>query len=150
MSLFPKVYSPLANWPWLRISPHTSLNVICCLTITAWQWLMSFTCVPVQTEPNKSPLRKRFLVLLLWEIGHLSSQADHVLVDLFSSAVDGGLCGQSSPANGNTIHLLDQAKHPGSYTLFLFFHIYSITNNQQILSALLLKYIPNSSTSQLF
>ena len=34
---------------------------------------MSFTCIPVQNEPNESPLRKRFLVLLLLEIGHLSS-----------------------------------------------------------------------------
>ena len=28
---------------------------------------------PVQLEPNKSPLRNRLLVLLLWECGHLSS-----------------------------------------------------------------------------
>lgn len=32
--------------------------------------------------------------------------------------------------NGNTIHSLDQAKCPGSYTLFLFFHIHSITHSQ--------------------
>ena len=42
---FPRSYSPLANWPWLRISPHSSLNVIYCLIITAWQWLMSFTYI---------------------------------------------------------------------------------------------------------
>ena len=70
---FPKLYSPLGNWPWLRISPQSSLYVIYCLILTAWQWLMSFTCIPVQTEPNKSPKRKRLLALLLWEIGHLSS-----------------------------------------------------------------------------
>ena len=70
---FPKFYSPLANWPWLRISPQSSLCVIYCLILTAWQWLMSFTCIPVQNEPNKSPLRRRLLALLLWEIGHLSS-----------------------------------------------------------------------------
>ena len=70
---FSKFYSPLANWPWLRISPQSSLCVIYCLILTAWQWLMSFTCIPVQIEPNKSPLRKRLLVLLLWEIGNLSS-----------------------------------------------------------------------------
>ena len=72
----PKFYSPLAIWPWLRISPHSSLNVIYCLIITAWQWLMSFTYtpwIPMQIKPNKSPLRNRLLVLLLWEIGHLSS-----------------------------------------------------------------------------
>ena len=34
---------------------------------------MSFTCIPMQIEPNKSPLRKRVLALLLGEIGHLSS-----------------------------------------------------------------------------
>ena len=70
---FPKFYSPLANWPLLKISPQSSLYVIYCLILTAWQWLMSFTCIPVQNEPNKSPLRKRLLVILLWEIGHLSS-----------------------------------------------------------------------------
>ena len=37
----PKFYGPLAIWPWLKISPQTSLNVIYCLIITAWQWLMS-------------------------------------------------------------------------------------------------------------
>ena len=70
---FPKSYSPLAKWPWLRISPQSSLFVIYCLILTAWQWLMSFTCIPVQIEPNESPLRKRLLALLLWEFGHLSS-----------------------------------------------------------------------------
>ena len=70
---FPKSYSPLANWPWLRISPQSSLFVTYCLILTAWQWLMSFTCIPVQIEPKKSPLRKRLLALLLWEISHLSS-----------------------------------------------------------------------------
>ena len=70
---FPKFYSPLANWPWLRISPQSSLCVIYSLILTAWQWLMSFTCILVQIEPNKSPLRKRLLALFLWEIGHLSS-----------------------------------------------------------------------------
>ena len=70
---FSKFYNPLGNWPWLRISPQSSLYVIYCLILTAWQWLMNFTCIPVQIEPNKSPLRKRLLVLLLWEISHLSS-----------------------------------------------------------------------------
>ena len=54
---FPKFYSPLANWPWLRISPHSSLFVIYCLIITAWQWLsfMYMPCIPMQIKPNKSP-----------------------------------------------------------------------------------------------
>ena len=69
----PKFYSPLANWPWPRISPHSSLNVIYCLIITAWQWLMSLICILMQIKPNKSPLRHRLLAFLLWEIGHLSS-----------------------------------------------------------------------------
>ena len=36
---------------------------------------MSFTCIPVQIEPNKSPLRRKLLALLLWEIVHLPPQA---------------------------------------------------------------------------
>ena len=74
---FPKFYGPLAFtpciWPWLGISPHSSLNVIYCLILTAWQWLMSFTCISAQIKPNKSPLRNRVKALLLWEISHLSS-----------------------------------------------------------------------------
>ena len=72
----PKFYGPLAIWPWLKISHQSSLNVIYYLIITARQWLMSFRympCIPMQIKPNKSPLRNRFLALLLWEIGHLSS-----------------------------------------------------------------------------
>ena len=91
---FPKSYSPLANWPWLRISPQSSLFVIYCLILTAWQWLMSFTCIPVQIEPNKSPLKKRLLTLLLWEIGHLFSPSRSCLGRLIL------ICGsrQGSPA----------------------------------------------------
>ena len=44
---FPKSYSPLANWPCFRISPQSSLYVIYCLILFDWQWLMSFTCIPV-------------------------------------------------------------------------------------------------------
>ena len=62
---FPKFYGPLAMWPWLRISLHSSLNVICCLIITAWQWLMIFTCIPLQIELSKSPLRDRLKALPL-------------------------------------------------------------------------------------
>ena len=63
----PKFYGPLTIWPWLTISRHRSFNVIYCLILTAWQWLMSFTCIPLQIEPNKSPLRKRLLAFLLWK-----------------------------------------------------------------------------------
>ena len=41
----PKFYDPLAIWPWLRISLHVSLNVVYCLIITVWKWLMSFTYI---------------------------------------------------------------------------------------------------------
>ena len=57
MSFFsPKFYGPLAIWPWLKISPQSSLNVIY-LIITAWQWLMNFPympCIPMQTKPIKA------------------------------------------------------------------------------------------------
>ena len=43
----PKFYGPLTIWPWLRISPHSSLNVIYCLIISDWQWLMSFMYIYV-------------------------------------------------------------------------------------------------------
>ena len=98
---FPESYSPLANWPWLRISPQSSLFVIC-LILTAYDWWMSFTCISVQIEPNKSPLRKRLLALLRWETGHLSSPSRSCLGRLIlirggrSVCVWGG-CGQSPP-----------------------------------------------------
>ena len=91
---FPKSYSSLANWPWLRISPQSALFGIYCLILTAWQWSMSFTCIPVQTEPNKSPLRKRLLALLLWEIGHLSSPGRSCLGRLIP------FCGSRWPGRG--------------------------------------------------
>ena len=71
-----------------------------CLTLTAWQWLMSFICIPVQDEPNKSPWRKRLLVLLLWEIGHLSSPSRSCLGRLILICANrewGGLCRRSPP-----------------------------------------------------
>ena len=43
----PKFYDHLAIRPWLKISPQSSLSVIYYLTISAWQWLLSFTCVCV-------------------------------------------------------------------------------------------------------
>ena len=53
----PKFYGPLTIWPWLKISPQSSLNVIYYLIISAWQWLMSFPympCIPMQIKPIKA------------------------------------------------------------------------------------------------
>ena len=100
----PKFYGPLAIWPWLKINLQRSLNVIYCLVITAWQWLMSFTyrpCIPMQIKPNKSPLRKRLLALLLWKIGYLSSPSRSCLGSLVF------ICGSwGSPAAGAPPHIL--------------------------------------------
>ena len=52
----PKFYGPLAIWPWLKISPQSSLNVIYFI-ITAWGWLMRFPytpCIPMQIKPIKA------------------------------------------------------------------------------------------------
>ena len=71
----PKIYGPLTIWPWLRISPESSLNVIYCLIFSAGQWLMSLTYTPwtpMQIKPLKSQMRNRLLALLLWQIHHLS------------------------------------------------------------------------------
>ena len=95
----PKFYGPLTTWPWLKISPQSSLNVIYYLIISAWQWLMSFIytpCTPMPIKPNKSPLRNRFLVLLLWEMGHLSSPSRSCLGRLI--LICGGWCGPAGVA----------------------------------------------------
>ena len=57
---------------------------------------MSFTCIPVQTEPNKSPLRKR---LSFERLATFPPQADHVLVDLFSSVAARGALQVEPPPN---------------------------------------------------
>ena len=86
----PKFYGPLTIWPWLRISPRSSLYVIYCLVLTAWQWLMSFTYIPVQIEPNKSLSRQGSGPLLLrewtrcseelspWRSGHAHLNLSHL------------------------------------------------------------------------
>ena len=52
----------------------------------------------MKIEPNKNPLRKRLLALLLERLATFPPLADHVLVDLLSSVADGaGLCGWSPP-----------------------------------------------------
>ena len=106
---FPKFYSSLANWPWLRISPHSSLFVICYLILTAWQWLMSFTCVPVQIEPNKSPLRNRLMALLFWEIGYLSSPCRSCLGKLILIC---GRQGRGGPVGGPPYHIFIKIQLP--------------------------------------
>ena len=56
-----KFYGPLTIWPWLRINPLGSLNVIYYLIISAWQWLMRcmyIPCIPMQIKPNKSLSRQ--------------------------------------------------------------------------------------------
>ena len=65
----PKFYGPLAIWPRLKISPHSSLNVIY-LTVTAWQWLVSFPytpCIPMQIKPIKACQGQVWGTLLLKE-----------------------------------------------------------------------------------
>ena len=74
----PKFYCPFAIWPWIKISPHSSLNVIYCLIITTWQWLMSFTnmpCILMQIKPIKacqgwgrSPLERVAMLSLWWSL----------------------------------------------------------------------------------
>ena len=56
--LVPKFYGPLANWLWVRISPQSSLNVIYCLIITAWQWCMRTFLDVMLPESNTSLSRQ--------------------------------------------------------------------------------------------
>ena len=89
---FPKFYGSLAIWPWLKISPQSSLNVIY-LIITAWQWLMSFRympCIAMQINPIKAHWGKGSWPFSFERSATFPPQADHVLVDLFSSVVAGG------------------------------------------------------------
>ena len=60
---------------------------------------MSFACIPVQFEPNKSPLRKRLLALLLWEISHLSSPNRSCLGRFIFIRGGLGVCRQSAPTS---------------------------------------------------
>ena len=87
---FPKFYGPLTIWPWLRISPHSSLNVIYFLILTAWQWLMSFPVSLCKLNPIKARWGIGSRPFSSERLATFPPQADHVLVDLFSSAIDGG------------------------------------------------------------
>ena len=84
-----KLVSPgfMANWhhpvyqTLTQKDSHDPRNVIC------KPYLLSLICIPMQAKPNKSPLRegvKRLSPLRDWSA--FPPQADHVLVDLFSSA----------------------------------------------------------------
>ena len=111
MSLFLKVLWPfdvtLSIWPWLRISPSSSLNVIYSVIITAWQWLMLLVC-PVflcKLNPIKAhwgtdsrPFSSERLAIFL-------TQADHILVDLFSSMVAWGSSVGRAPPQCRCVYL---------------------------------------------
>ena len=59
---------------------------------------MSFTCIPVQIEPKKAHWGTGSWPFSFESSATFPNQADHVLVDLFSSVADGGgACGQSPP-----------------------------------------------------
>ena len=96
----PKFYGPLAIWPWLKISPHSSLNVIYCLIITTWQWLISLThkpCIPMQINPKTAHWGPGSWPFSFERSAAFPPQADHVLVDLFSSMADRGALWADSP-----------------------------------------------------
>ena len=86
---FPKSYSPLANWPWLRISPQSSLFVIYCLILTAYDWwaLPVFLC---KLNPLKAHWGKDVWPFSYERWATFPPQADDVLVDLFSSVAGWG------------------------------------------------------------
>ena len=106
----PKFYGPLAIWPWLKINPQSSLNVIYCLIITAWQWLMSFPytpCIPVQIKPIKACQGKGqgALPLREWLFSPFSSTGLSSLCEFVSSQPQ--RCRHCKPASASISHLLE-------------------------------------------
>ena len=94
---FPKSYSPLANWPWLRISPQSSLFVIYCwslLPYNNWWALPVFLC---KMNPIKAHWGNGSWSFSFERSVSFPLQADHVLVDLFSSVQTGGSVGKAPP-----------------------------------------------------
>ena len=97
---FLQSYSPLANWPWLRIGPQSSLFVIYCLILTDYDWwaLPVFLC---KLNPIKAHWGKGSWPFSFQRSATFPPQADHVLVNLFSSVVLGVWrrvpCGWSPP-----------------------------------------------------
>ena len=105
----PKIYGPLAIWPWLRRSPHSFANVSYCLILTAWQWLMSLTytpCIPMQINPIKAHWGTGFWPFSFERWVIFPPQADHVLVDLFSTMVARGALWVEPPHNPYSLTLL--------------------------------------------
>ena len=92
-----KFYGLLAIWPWLKRSPQNSLNVIYCVIITAWWALRICPIFICKLNPIKAHWGTGSWSFSFERSATFPSQADHVLVDLFSSAVDRGLWGQSPP-----------------------------------------------------
>ena len=97
----PKFYSPLAIWPWLRISPHSSLNIIYCLIDTLSGRLLSdsdwgLLCIYIRPvflcklNPVKAHWGKGSWPFSFERLATFPPQADHVLVDLFSSVGTSG------------------------------------------------------------
>ena len=86
---FPKSYSPLANLPWLRISPQSSLLSIVwsLLPDNDWWALPVLLC---KLNPIKAHWGKDSWPFSFEKLTTFPPQADHVLVDLYSSAADGG------------------------------------------------------------
>ena len=104
---FPKFYSPLAKWPWLRINPHSSLNIIYCLIITPLQWLMTLPVFLCKLNPIKGHWRTGHWPFSFKRSATFPPQADHVLVDLFSSmAARRGSCGWS-PAHSDILYFFE-------------------------------------------
>ena len=94
---FPKSYSPLANWPWLRISPQSSLLSIVWSLFPDNDWwaLPVFLC---KLNPIKAHWGKGSWPFSFEKSATFPPQADHVLVDLFSSVADGEVsAGGASP-----------------------------------------------------
>ena len=86
---FPKSYSPLATWPWLRISPQSSLlSIIWSLLPDNDGWALPvFLC---KLNPIKAHWGKGSWAFSCERSATSPPQVDHVLVDLFSSVVAGG------------------------------------------------------------
>ena len=93
---FPKFYSPLANWPWLRISPQSSLLSIIwsLLPDTDWWALPVFLW---KLNPIKAYWGKSSWTFSFEKSATFPPQVDNVLVDLFSSVVARGPAGRAPP-----------------------------------------------------
>ena len=68
-----------------------------CLTLTGWQWLMSFICIPVRMNPMKAHWRKGSGPFSFERSATSPPQADLVLVDLFFIRGGWGGCTKALP-----------------------------------------------------